>query len=388
MGDVTISPSTRSALFSLSSMTSEIGKLQTRLASGKRVNNPTDDAGAYFMAAGLSSRASAINGLMSGISNAQSAITAANNGIAAIKSLLNSAQTVANQALQYTQSLVTVTGTNSSAFTTASAIATTAGSATRLKAGDTVTVNDGTTTATYTAANGDTIQTLLNAVNNTANLKVTASLSSSGQLKFSATSNTNVTIGGSTSGTGTIAGVLSLATGTTTYTTNSLRAGLATQFNSLLAQIDQATADAGFNGINLLTGSSSAVTLNETGTSSVTITGSQATASALGVAAAGNTFQLDTDINTALTNVSNALTSLQAISTTIGSVATIMQTRIDFNKAMMDTLNTGADALTAADSNEDSAALLALQTRQQIAATSLSLTRGGDTSVLRLFGLS
>jgi len=38
-----------------------------------------------------------------------------------------------------------------------------------------VTVSDGTTTATYTAANGDTSQTLLNAVNNTANLKVTAS---------------------------------------------------------------------------------------------------------------------------------------------------------------------------------------------------------------------
>jgi hypothetical protein len=79
-----------------------------------------------------------------------------------------------------------------------------------------VTVSDGTTTATYTAANGDTIQTLLNAVNNAANLKVTASLNSSGQLKFSATSNNNVTIGGSTSGTGTIAGVLSLATGTAT----------------------------------------------------------------------------------------------------------------------------------------------------------------------------
>ena len=116
-------------MFSLSSMSSEIGKLQTRLASGKRVNNPTDEPGAYFMAAGLTSRASAINNLMSGITNAQSAITAANNGIAAIKSLLNSAQTVANQALQYSQSLVTVTGTNSSAFTTASTIASTSGSA-------------------------------------------------------------------------------------------------------------------------------------------------------------------------------------------------------------------------------------------------------------------
>jgi len=376
-------------LFSLSSMNSEIDRLQTRLASGKRVNTPTDDPGAYFVAAGLTARASSLNGLMTGITNAQSAITAANQGISAIQSLLNSAQTVANQALQYAQSLASVTGTNSSAFTTGSTIASGSGSSTRLRAGDTVTVGDGTTTATYTAVSGDTIQTLLNAVNGTSGLKVTASLNTSGQLKFAATSNVNVTIGGTLNGAGggTLTSILGLTAGTTTYTNNTLRQGLATQFNSLLSQIDQAVADAGYNGINLLTGATSTVTLNETGSSSVTITGSQATSSALGVASAGNTFQLDSDINTALTEVTNALTALQAISTTIGSVGTIMQTRIDFNKAMMDTLTSGADSLTANDANADGAALLALQTRQQIAATSMSLTRGGDTSVLRLFGL-
>jgi flagellin len=378
MADIFVSAATRSALSALSMMNGQIDKLQTRLATGKRVNTALDDPGAYFAAAGLSARASSINGLMSDITNAQSAITAANQGIDAIQSLLNSAQTVANQALQYAQSLVTVTGTNSSAFTTGSTIASGGGSATRLKAGDTVTVSDGTTTATYTA------------VNNTAGLNVTASLNTSGQLKFAATSNVNVTIGGSLNGAGggTLNGILGLTAGATNYTTNTLRQGLATQFDSLLAQIDQAVADAGFNGINLLAGGSSTVTLNETGTSSVTITGSQATSSALGVASAGNTFQLDSDINTALTNVTNALTALQAISTTIGSVETIMQTRVDFNKAMMDTLNSGADALTANDANEDSAALLALQTRQQIAITSISLTRDSDDSVLRLFGLS
>ena len=259
--------------------------MQTRLATGKRVNKPTDDPTAYFMAAGLTSRASAINGLMTGITNAQSAITAANKGITAIQSLLNSAQTVANQALQYAQALVTVTGTNSSAFTTASTIATTAGSATRLKAGDTVTVSDGTTTATYTAANGDTVQTLLNAVNNTGALKATASLNSNGQIQFAATSNVNVTIGGTTTGTGTLSSVISLVAATTNYTTNTVRSGLATQFDSLRAQIDQAAADAGFNGVNFLTGSSSTVTFNETGTSKITISGSLATSTALGVSA-------------------------------------------------------------------------------------------------------
>jgi hypothetical protein len=63
-----------------------------------------------------------------------------------------------------------------------------------------------------------------------------------------------------------------------------------------------------------------------------------------------------------------------------------MQTRMDFNKSMINTLGAGADALTISDVNEDSAKLLALQTRQQIAATSLMLSSNNDNSVLRLFG--
>src|SRR5690242_19522209 len=53
-----------------------------------------------------------------------------------------------------------------------------------------------------------------------------------------------------------------------------VRGNLATQFGDILTQIDQLAADSGFNGINLLDSSSSAdltVTLNETGSSSVTV---------------------------------------------------------------------------------------------------------------------
>jgi flagellin len=389
MADFTISPATRSALFALSSLQNQIGLLQGRLATGKRVNVPTDDPAAFFTAAGLSSRASAINALMTGITSTQGAISAANDGITAIESLLISAQGIANLALQSPQVLTTVTGTNSSAFTTASTIATAGGSATSLKADDTVTVSDGTTTATYTAGAGDTIQTFLNAVNNTANLNVTATLNTSGQLQFTATSNVNITIGGTLAGAGggTLTSTLGLTAGTSNYTANTTRSQLASQFNNLLGQIDQAAADAGFDGVNLLTGGSSTVSLNEDGTASLTVIGSMANSSALGATTAGNNFQLNTDINTALTNIGTALSSIQAISSTIGSTETVLQIRADFNKAMMNTLNSGADALTASDANADSAALLALQTRQQIALTSLSLTRGEDASTLRLFGL-
>lgn len=383
-----ISSAARSALAALSSVQGQIDAVQTRLATGKRVSRPIDNPTAYFLAAGLNSRANSLGALMADITSTQSAISAANNGITAIKALLTSAQTVANQALQSTQSsFVTVTGTNSSALATNTVIASGAGSPTRFKTGDTVTVSDGTTTATYTAANNDTVQTFLNAINNTSGLQVTASLNSSGQIKLAATSNVNVTVGGTAAGPGTIPSVLSLTVGTTSYTPNTVRSGLATQFNSLLSQIDLAAQDAGFNGVNFLAGSTASVTLNETGTSTLTITGSQATSSALNVSAAANTWQLDTDINAALTAVGSALSSLQGISASLGSMSAVMDARVDFNTAMIDTLNTGADDLTETDTNEDSALLLALQTRQQIAATALSMTRGGDTAALRLFGL-
>jgi flagellin len=389
MVDATISAGTRSALFALSSMQSQISVMENRLAAGKRVNAPIDNANSYFLSAGLSSRANAINGLMSDITNTQGSIAAANNGIAAIRALLTTAQNIANQARQFPESpVVVVTGAHSTAFATTSTIASTAGSASRLKAGDTVTVGDGTTTATYTAANGDTIQTLLDTVNNTGGLDVTAALNGSGQLQFTATSAANITIGGTLAGAGhgTLYGILGLDVGTAVNTANIARANLATQFDDVLSQIDQIAADAGFNGVNFLTGSSNRINFNETGTSSLVISGSPATSSALGVAASTNHFEFNTDINTAVSNISVALGSLKAIATTIGSMSTIMQTRIDFNKSMINTLGAGAEALTINDVNEDSAKVLALRTRQQIAATSLMLSSKNDNAVLRLFG--
>ena len=390
MVDATISAGTRSALLALSSMQNQISVMENRLATGKRVNAPTDNANSYFLAAGLSSRANAINGLMSDITNMQGSIAAANNGITAIRALLATAQTIASQARQFAESpVVVVTGSHSTAFTTTSTIASTAGSASRLKAGDTVTVGDGTTTATYTAANGDTIQTLLDTVNNTGGLQITAALNASGQLKFTATSAANITIGGSVTsgvGHGSLYGILGLDVGTATNTANIARSNLATQFDDVLARIDQVVADAGFNGVNLLTGSSSTVNFNENGTSNIVISGSPATSSALGVATSTNHFEFNTDVTTAENNISGALSKLKSIATTIGSVSTVMQTRVDFNKSMINTLGAGAEALTTSDVNEDGAMLLALQTRRQMATTSVRLSSSNDNAVLRLFG--
>ena len=152
--------------------------------------------------------------------NAHSTIDAANNGITAIRSLLTAAQEIAIQALATTPGDVTVTGTNSAALTTASIVASAGGSSTTFQSGDTVTVSDGTTTATYTAAAGDTVQTFLNAINNTSGLQVTASLDANGQIELAADSNVDVTVGATVSGTGgaTLGSIIGLSAGTTNYT--------------------------------------------------------------------------------------------------------------------------------------------------------------------------
>lgn len=178
-----------------------------------------------------------------------------------------------------------------------------------------------------------------------------------------------------------------MTAGTTVRPTNTTRQSLALQFDALRSQIDQVAQDSGFDGVNLLYGSTLNVIFNENGSSKLSMTGSTATASGLGLAASANQFQSDTDINTALTNVTTALNALQATTAGLGTYTTVMNSRVDFNKSMIDTLNSAADDLLATDTNEDGAALLVLQTRQQLAATALSLSHGQDTAVLRLFGL-
>jgi flagellin len=165
-----------------------------------------------------------------------------------------------------------------------------------------------------------------------------------------------------------------------------VRAGLATQFDTIRTQITQLAGDAGFNGINLLNGNNLTVTLNETGTSSVTVTGVTDTAAGLSVVGSTNAWVANVDITGAQGQLTTALATLRSQAQTLGSSLSTVQIRQDFTKSMINTLKSGADSLTLADSNEEGANLLALQTRQQLATTALSLAAQSDRNVLRLFG--
>jgi len=93
----------------------------------------------------------------------------------------------------------------------------------------------------------------------------------------------------------------------------------------------------------------------------------------------------DTNIDGASADLTAALTSLRSESQTLGASLSTVQIRQDFTKATINTLQTGSSDLTLADSNEEGANLLALQTRQQLSTTALSLAAQADQNVLRLF---
>ena len=95
--------------------------------------------------------------------------------------------------------------------------------------------------------------------------------------------------------------------------------------------------------------------------------------------------QINSDITAAQSDLTTALTTLRSQAQSLGSSLSTVQIRQDFTKSMINTLKTGADSLTLADSNEEGANLLALQTRQQLSTTALSLASQASQAVLRLF---
>jgi flagellin-like hook-associated protein FlgL len=231
------------------------------------------------------------------------------------------------------------------------------------------------------------VDTLVNEINANGTLagKVKAS-NDGGKLRIENLSTADLSVVGASStavtgGTG--------PSSTQTIKGNEVRKNLISQFNDLRDQLDKFANDASFNGINLLKGDKLSIVLNETNTSSIEIKSTNASGvsvSTLSIGAADATeFRDDASLDARLNGLSTSLSTLRSQSSTFGSNLSIVQNRQEFTKSMISTLQTGADNLVLADSNEEAANLLALQTRQQLSSTALSLASQADQAVLRLF---
>jgi flagellin-like hook-associated protein FlgL len=151
--------------------------------------------------------------------------------------------------------------------------------------------------------------------------------------------------------------------------------------------MNQLAADAGYNGVNLLNEDNLTLNFNATGTSTLTINGVNDTYTGLGLGSLNNNeFQDNNSINSVIDNINAAISSVQSQTETFGTNSGVITTRQSFETNMINTLQTGASNLVAADQNAESADLLTEQTQQQLEISALSIANDANQSVLKLFG--
>lgn len=171
--------------------------------------------------------------------------------------------------------------------------------------------------------------------------------------------------------------------------------GIASGYNEMVRQINNLVTDSNYNGLSFLASATSlSVNFNESNTTSLVMSGFDGSASGLGISggsASGGGTLASSNIGSASgidnieASLNAALSTLRKESGTLANNLTILSVRQSFITDMVNTLTEGADNLTLADTNEEGANMLMLQTRQQLGTTSLSLASQAAQSVLRLF---
>ena len=389
MSGVTLTAATRQNLLSLQDTASLTATTQNRLSTGLKVSSALDNPVSFFTSQSLSQRSGDLGNLLDGISNGIQSIQAANQGITSIQKLVDQAKSVANQALS-TQ--ITTTGTASTAYSAPAANTTlnlyVNGSATTVALASTDTLDQALTKLNTAVGAGSFSKS-------TDGTKIVMNASSDVEFKTSA-DQTALGFAGGTASSGPTYGTTAAAGQSSDLSVSgvSARATLASQYNSLLTQIDQLAGDSSFNGTNLINGKGDnnnlTINFNPKGNSNLTVTATDETSSGLGLKAitagtsgTGN-FLLNTDINKTLGTLTTASNQLRTDASTFGSNLSVVQNRQDFSKNLINVLDTGASNLTAADLNQEAANSQALSTRQSLGISALSLANTAQQGILQL----
>lgn len=174
-------------------------------------------------------------------------------------------------------------------------------------------------------------------------------------------------------------------------------AGLTSQYNGLIGQLNNLVEDSSYKGTNFLTSGDVTLTVNfnENATTKIVMSGFNSTASglsitggtALNASGALTSAQIDsgTEIDGVEASLNAAIATLQTRASELSANLSTLTARQTFISEMVNTLLVGATKLTEADTNEEGANLLALQTKQQLGTTALSISSQAEQSILRLF---
>lgn len=301
---------------------------------------------------------------------------------------------IANNTTTNAQTLFTY-NTSSKVQSTATLASLNSYTSSSITTSDTLTVKLGSgpsTTITVGSGAGSvsTVSDLLKQLNSIGGVQ--ASLDGNGKLTVSSSNGSDITLSG------TLANKLGVGDPSDTQTGKTYNvSGTApsstyiTQFETLRNQLNQLVADSSYQGVNLISGTGNSpltVVFNEAATNAnkLVINAVDLTTSGLGITAASGFWNSAANVESAISELTNAANTLRDTASSLGQNLATVQTRQDFANNMINTLKEGADSLTLADMNEESANMLALQTRQQLGIQSLSLASQANQAVMRLFG--
>ena len=374
MADISLTASMRSNLLSLQNTQSLMDITQERLSTGKKVNSALDNPNSYYTSQSLTNRAGDLSALLDSMGQGISTIKAANEGIESITEFVQQAKAIANQARDEANVVASSTGSYDE---------------NTVAAGDitiTVTYNGETKTQNVTLGANDDGDTAAEAIEDElqkmefgpddtqlgANFTVTFA---DGTFKVASVNGEELKISFEVGG-----AKMNATAGSET------RVESVARFNAILDQIDQLAKDSGYKGINLLGGTDQSLTVifNEDRSSNLVIQGVDASSNGLSIARATD-WGSNAAIDTSITQVEDAVNELRNMASEFGNNYSVVQTREDFTENLINVLEEGSDKLVLADMNEESANMLALQTRQQLAINSLSLASQAAQSVLKLF---
>lgn len=365
----------RSNLLSLQNTQSLMDMTQERLSTGKKVNSALDNPTSYYTSQSLTNRASDLSALLDSMGQGIQTIKAANEGIESITEFVQQAKSVANQARDEANKVAGSTGNYDPSVVEAENIQITVTYNGETKSKQ-VTLPDKKTSGTDAAAK---IQTALQAMtfgaDSTAlgvNYTVTFE---DGAFKVNSANGEEIKISFELAG-----AKMDASAG------NANRVKAISQFNDILDQIDQLAKDSGYKGVNLLGGTDQSLTVifNEDRSSNLTIQGVDGSTKGLNISRVTD-WGSNNAVDISISEVESAVNKLRNMASEFGNNYSIVQNREDFTENLINVLEEGSDKLTLADMNEESANMLALQTRQQLGINSLSLASQAAQAVLKLF---
>ncbi|WP_420332965.1 flagellin [Roseibium sp.] len=383
MTDITLSSAVRSNLNALQATSDLMSNVQERLATGKKVNSALDNPNSFFTAKGLQNRASDLSTLLDDMGQSVQTLKAADEGIGAISDLVDAAKAKANQALQTSSQSERkdFTAEYNELLTQIEDLAKDAGYKGKNLLGGTgndlsvIFNEDGTSSLSISAVDytdtssstGLNLSDLAVAADGTATLALTNGTAGAAALTAGATvvSDDDFAAGDTltlTDSTGTELGSLEITATTTVQDVADFVGNSSSDISATVGTGIVITSDIG-----------------------VTLSSDGAQADVSVTPATANGFATDADIDNVLSALTRAQDTLRAQASTFGTNLSIVENRQDFTNALINTLEEGAGQLTLADTNEEGANLLALQTQQSLASTSLSLAAQADQNVLRLF---